>query len=433
VKANEAVLTAVHIAPPQVDAAKLLLPASVPPMPLPKVAQPELVAATAQIPDLSLLKDTNPPEPSREPAEPPKTEPPPVTLEKLQERPATEFSPLASRGPDQRNLLALTPMPASPERLVVVPPGEARGLFAIAPEPNLAASEPEPGSKPDVSPPAAGVSPTKTPAGGNAAAGKPAPVVTVTFGASAGGAKEKGSSGGGTGANTPPGSRAGSGPGPGVGSGSGAGPGTGTGPGSGAGSGPGKGPFTGITIVGGVRETGAAAKSASPARTPRPLQTSYGLNIVSTEGSGGGLPFFGVFSHEQIYTVYLDMRRTETDSAPSWTLEFAVSQETAAQANAADSPGRSQQGLVLPFPAVKEQPVLPAELVRKYLGRMVIVYAIINIEGKMEQMSVKDSPDALLNEAVLSTLGKWVFRPAQLNGTPVPAKVLLGIPLWLPE
>jgi hypothetical protein len=154
---------------------------------------------------------------------------------------------------------------------------------------------------------------------------------------------------------------------------------------------------------------------------------------VSTEGSGGGLPFFGVFSHEQIYTVYLDMRRTETDSAPSWTLEFAVSQETAAQANAADSPGRSQQGLVLPFPAVKEQPVLPAELVRKYLGRMVIVYAIINIEGKMEQMSVKDSPDALLNEAVLSTLGKWVFRPAQLNGTPVPAKVLLGIPLWLPE
>jgi hypothetical protein len=163
------------------------------------------------------------------------------------------------------------------------------------------------------------------------------------------------------------------------------------------------------------------------------LQTSYGLNIVSTEGSGGGLPYFGVFSHEQIYTVYLDMRRTETDSAPSWTLEFAVLRGTAAQADAAVNPSRSQEGLVLPFPAVKEQPALPAELVRRYLGRMVIVYAIINIEGKMEQMSVKDSPDALLNEPVLSALSKWVFRPAQLNGETVPAKVLLGIPLWLPE
>jgi len=63
---------------------------------------------------------------------------------------------------------------------------------------------------------------------------------------------------------------------------------------------------------------------------------------------------------------------------------------------------------------------------------MVIVYAIINIEGKMEQMVVKDSPDARLNEPVLNALGKWVFRPAQRDGETVPAKVLLGIPVWAP-
>ena len=75
---------------------------------------------------------------------------------------------------------------------------------------------------------------------------------------------------------------------------------------------------------------------------------------------------------------------------------------------------------------------MPAELVRRYPRQLVIVYAIINIEGKMEQMVVKDSPDARLNEPVLKALGKWVFRPAQRDGEVVPAKVLLGIPVWAP-
>jgi hypothetical protein len=64
---------------------------------------------------------------------------------------------------------------------------------------------------------------------------------------------------------------------------------------------------------------------------------------------------------------------------------------------------------------------------------MIIVFAVINIEGKMEQLSVKESPDTLLNKPVLSALSKWVFRPARLDGEPVRAKILLGIPLWLPE
>jgi len=182
--------------------------------------------------------------------------------------------------------------------------------------------------------------------------------------------------------------------------------------------------------VGGVGDTGATAANSAP-RTPprRPLQTAYGITIISTENSGGGLPPFGVFSREQVYTVYLDMRQTQADSTPSWTLEFAVPQGAPGQAGTV----AGQQGLVLPFPVEKEPPVLPAELVRKYLRRMMIVYAIINIEGKMEQISVKETPDVLLNEPALSALSKWTFRPARLHGEPVPAKVLMGIPLWLPE
>ena len=62
-----------------------------------------------------------------------------------------------------------------------------------------------------------------------------------------------------------------------------------------------------------------------------------------------------------------------------------------------------------------------------------MVYAIINTEGKLERMSVKQSPDARLSEPLLEALSKWVFQPAQLDGQPVATKVLLGIPLALSE
>jgi hypothetical protein len=174
-----------------------------------------------------------------------------------------------------------------------------------------------------------------------------------------------------------------------------------------------------------------AAAAPAPVRTARPLQTAYGVTIISTENSGGGLPSLGIFSNEHIYTVYLDMRKSETDTAPSWTLEFAVSQS--ADTHGSENPGRVQQGLVLPFPVLKEHPALPAEVVRKYLRRMMIVYAVINVEGKMEQIAVKESPDPLLNEPLLGALSKWSFRPARVHGVPAPARVLLGIPLWLPQ
>ncbi len=227
----------------------------------------------------------------------------------------------------------------------------------------------------------------------------------------------------------------GSNPSPATGSGSGAGP------GSGSGYGPVSGikPFSGITVVGGVPPAATASGSRAvppasvPARAPRPLQTAYGLSIISTEKSGGGLPSFGVFSNEQIYTVYLDMRRTEYDAPRSWTLEFAVIQGTTVHPGEPSSAKAGQGGLVLPFPAVKEQPPLPAELVRRYLRRMLIVFAVINPQGKMEQLSIKDSPDPALNEIVLRSLSKWSFRPALLEGQPVSIKALIGIPLVLPE
>jgi hypothetical protein len=266
-------------------------------------------------------------------------------------------------------LLALSPMPAPPADNVKIPAGEARGGFAISPTPNLT-TETEPGTKTE-------------------------PVVTA--------AKDKDSV---------------------------AAPARGGSPPSSTDAGKRGNAFPGITIL----ESGAAPVPISITGAPAPVQTSYGIMLLSTEHSGGGLPRFGVFSlNEQIYTVYIDMRRTSNDLAPAWTFEYAVLKGPASHTNSAPGPNRDQQGLVAPFPIVKELPALPAELVRKYPRRQIIVYAVVNVEGKMEQIAVKDSPDPLLNEPVLNALRKWSFRPAKLGGENVAVKALMGIPLFSPQ
>ena len=377
-------------------------------------------------------------------------------------------------------ILALTPRPTSAELPEEIPAAEARGAFAISPEPNLDTSETGPGSLSGAE--------TEDVTAGLTVETLSTAVVNISFGGGEG-LKSGGSSSSGDG-DTGSGSGPGSGPGPGIGSGSG----------SGAGSGPGTGPFGGITILGGVGTgsfgpgTGADSDQASLAgitvvggvdgtqtppnsvtitRVPNPLPARYGaLSVVSTESSGGGLPYFGVFSDEQIRTVYLDLRKEETEEAPLWTLEFGIPGNSSVQKDSTPEPDEeqesdegqredeSQQGepgrqgdenrqegeseerqesqeddkpqpeFVLPVPIVKERPTLPFELDQRHIGKMIIVYAVINVEGKMEQMLVMESPDPLLNQAVLDALREWVFLPGQLNGAPIAVKALLGMPLW---
>ena len=391
------VLPALELAPQaRMDKPKIILPPSIPalvetkPAERPeKVELPSLVKAPALAP---------PPEPEPKPA------PEPKASEKPKEPPAVEASAAAE---GKKNLLALTPMPAAAKDPGKIPSGEARGRFAISPEPNLSASEKEPGSKTGISSEAIGIGNKKT--DGSDEAKTPG----IATGADAKSGNGKGAAAGIQGGGAGLGPQIVSGLGN---SGSGAGKGT-------------KKPFVGITIAGGSVEHSGNSNSPPISIAKRPLQTSYGLNIISTENSGGGLPFYGVFSQEQIYTVYLDMRQVDVDQDPSWTLEFAVGSKSGSHT----SSGRNQQGLILPFPAEKERPAFPAEVVRKYLRKMIIVYGIVNLEGKLEQLSVKDTPDIALNEPVLKALSKWAFRPAQLNGEPVTAKLLMGIPLWLPR
>ena len=97
------------------------------------------------------------------------------------------------------------------------------------------------------------------------------------------------------------------------------------------------------------------------------------------------------------------MRRTTKDPAPNWTVEYALG-KTTPPPSGINIIGGNHSGVVLPFPATKVQPAMPAELVRKYPRALILVYALINVDGKMEQLAVKESPDPSLNEPVLKAL-----------------------------
>jgi len=287
-----------------------------------------------------------------------------------------ELAPVPGGALQSASVLALSPIAAMPKEQVQLPGGEARGAFAISPQSNLDSGEIDASST--VGPPSLSTAPGGAPS-------NPPAAVMISFGSDA---KATPSATSGSGAKA----------------------------------------FAGITISG---TTGSATASSGPALVVgRPLQTSYGISVISTESSGGGLPSFGVFENEQIYTVYLDMRQTERDSAPTWTLEFAVLREAGTPASFTTNLDESRKGLVLPFPVVKQAPVLPADVAGRYSGRMIVVYAIINTAGEIEQMTIKDSPDPLLNAPVLEALHHWKFRPAVLEGNPVAMKALFGIPVW---
>jgi hypothetical protein len=224
----------------------------------------------------------------------------------------------------------------------------------------------------------------------------------------------------------------GSGTGRGNGSGSGAGTmaGVSTGTGGGLGNAPGSGGFPGITIQGahtGATNIPTIHDTIGAKRSPN----SYNMTIVSTASSGGGLPDFGVFHNEKVYTVYVDMRASDQDSAPSWTLQYAVLQPVATSPD--DPPKKIQGTPTAPLVSLKFVPSYPPAVLRKYSHQLIVASAIMDTTGKLEQVSVREAPPAQITDPLVDALKHWIFEPARIDGHPVALKVLLGIRLAMPR
>ena len=367
----------------------------------PKVTLP--VAESSAMPDLTTDAGPMPQAP------PPKPIPQPV-------RPSDV--PVNSRG--QQGLLVLNAIPPPPDVIAKVPLGEARSLFAVAPGESTVIADPSAGSRGGGgSAKSTGNGTPSDNANGDAIADVPS-----------GGGSGMGSSGSGVGSGAKYGNGTGTGlnsgvDGSGAGRGSAAGTGTGSGTGNalgsgkGAGSAAGAGGFPGISIRGGNYGNGSGG--IHPKLTPR-NQTSYGMTITSTASSGGGLPDFGVFQNQKVYTVYLDMRVGDDDTVPSWTLQYAPLQPTVTQSGAQKQP-------TPPYATLKQVPELTPEQTAACAGKMIVVSGVLTADGKLEQLSVKKTPDPQVNSIVTDALGNWTFQPSQIEGKPIALKIMMGIRL----
>jgi len=373
----------------------------------PKITLP--VAKSSGIPDLTTVKPALPERPA------PPSAPRPSEVSEM---------PAARR--HQEGLLVLNAIPPLPDLHPNLPRAEARGLFAVAPSEVTVIAEPAAGAKGgEASAPAAGTGTRADIAHGDALAeaatgGNESGRVAGGSGSGSGGRYGSGHGAGLNPAGTGTSTGRGTGSEPGVGEGSGASRGSG----AGAGSAPGTGGFPGIAISGG-RYGNDSASGLHASVGPR-QQTSYNMTIVSTASSGGGLPDLGIFHNEKVYTVYLDMKADDEDPAPSWILQYAVQQPTS-------SPGgistRIQGTPTPPYAMLKQIPEFAPEVLRKYAHKLIIACAVMNAEGKLEQIILQQNPDTELASPLVEALGHWMFRPAQIDGEPVPLKIVLGIRL----
>ncbi len=348
--------------------------------------------------------------------------------------PAAAEIPTTSVPRDQKGLLVLNAIAPPADVPTKIPAAEARSLFAVTPQEATVIAEPGAGSKSGTTPSkATGVGTPTDVASGDALADAPAGGSSKNAGGSGSGSGGKYGSSKGSGLNSSgDGTVTGRGASTAAGTGAGVGktPGSGTGGGSAAGSGG----FPGMTIAGGRYGngtgnggTGADGGGIHASIAPRG-PSSYNMTITSTASSGGGLQDFGVFENQKVYTVYLDMRSSDEDTAPSWTLQYAVQQPSAADVTSGTS-ARIHGTPTPPYAMLKEIPQLNHELAAKYAQRLIVVSAIMNTTGKLEQIAVKQTPDARLNATLTEALNAWTFQPSAIDGRAVALKVLFGIRL----
>jgi hypothetical protein len=404
---------AAAVAPPpaqpvlKISAGDLALHPSAAPIPAPKMKLP--VGAVSQP---SALNASNPIIPRLDPVKPAVPAP-------------AEISDVPVDRKSQAGILVVNAIPAPPDVPKDIPQAEARSLFAVTPGEATIIAEPGAGSKSGVLPSmAAGVGSPTDVASGDALAAAAAGGDSKNLTGSGSGKGGLYGSGKGRGLNeTGEGTATGRGTASGTGSGSGVG--TAVGSGKGAGSAAGAGGFPGMTITGGHYGNSGADGGGMHINVTAHRQTPYGMTVTSTASSGGGLADFGVFQNEKVYTVYLDMRANDEDPAPSWIFQYALLQPTGAD--------RIHTTLTPPYVTLKDVPEFTAAQVTACGHQMIVASAVLNVEGRLEQISVKETPDTEMTATLTEALKNWTFQPAQIEGKPVALKVLLGVRLGVPS
>lgn len=318
-------------------------------------------------------------------------------------------------GADSHNIVVVNAVEVHSE-IAEVPAAEIHGRFEVTADPSVE------GHGSGGSSNSAGVHGSGLASTGNGAGKGPATSASAT-GAGAAGAHGKSSAGNGRSTIASAGHGGGHGPGSGAGTGHGTthGSGAGTGSGNGTGvAGNGSAPFSGMTIVGGSVSGATAAPTSIAVNPGPPPPGTYGMTIVSSGSSGGGLRDYGVFNDGPVFTVYVDVSKLGIHGT-RWSLQYSAARDVRI--------AHAGYMLTPPFPQTQVLPLLPSALVAANVGRLFVFQAMLKADGTLDGFHVLESPDARLNDPIFASLIKWTFQPASMGNDKVPIKILMGIPI----
>jgi hypothetical protein len=157
-----------------------------------------------------------------------------------------------------------------------------------------------------------------------------------------------------------------------------------------------------------------------PVRMLQPNRSAFDVLIQAT-ASELGAEAEDALSGRPVYMVYLPL-----GTAKQWILQYCqpAPREDNAEREVAVVQLTAPSIIKAPFPLLVYKPPLKFPDDLAYM----LVHGQISAEGRIFNLRVVRGAAQQVDNAVLSSLEKWEFRPASQDGMPVPVEILLAIP-----
>jgi TonB family protein len=122
-----------------------------------------------------------------------------------------------------------------------------------------------------------------------------------------------------------------------------------------------------------------------------------------------------IFQDRKFYAMTVNLPNLNS-AGGSWVIHFA------------EAEGKEAGDLSAPVPTQSVDPAYPAALMKQNVEGMVMLYAVIGIDGGVSGIRVLQSADDRLDHYAVVALSRWRFHPATKNGNAVPLEAVVMIP-----
>lgn len=174
---------------------------------------------------------------------------------------------------------------------------------------------------------------------------------------------------------------------------------------------------------GGLRSGPGIQETRNQADTDHPLVASVTIPRVSGTGhpakeapdSSASEADRRIFAGHKFYAMALNFANLNSGGG-SWIFHFAEQKD-------------SEKGELMAPEVIREiDPAYPTELMRQNVHGTVVLYAVIQTDGSVQDVKVLESVDFRLDEYARQALSQWRFRPATKNGNPVGLTMVVKVP-----